>query len=240
LSPPQAKRCAEIKIHPAPCDAKTERVFKKIKNSTKQKMKIKNLFLIAVATASLAVSAFAASPNYQTLGPSIGTAASPATIIIPADPVLTPRIVTVNWSSDTNNAMLNCTAGTTAYVVTNANATTSSTLCTINSTNGLAATGTLVLQKLNGVCYSQTYSSYANTGGSNVVTLASGGFGVAQAVNDSVYLMSTPATALPIGATTNYMSGDAIYVGNAARPIVMQLTPALNTNKLNSLIVRFD
>ena len=211
----------------------------KTKSNIKQITNMKNKILLTLATAALAVSAVAALPNYQTLGPASGTAASPATIIIPADPVLTPRVVTANWQSDSNSAVLSFTAGQGAYVIAGTNLVSSGTSQVVNATNGLSNGSTLVLQKLNGVCYSAVLSSYTQSGGSNLLTLASGGWGAATAIGDSVYQMGT-AVPLPVGATTNFATGDAIFVGVAGRPAAVTLTPSLVTNRLNSLTVRFD
>ena len=202
---------------------------------------MKKLF-IATAAVALAVSVMAG-PGYVTKSAS-GNAASPASVILPADPSTTLRLVTVNWSSDTNNAVLSIADGSTAYSIVETNVSSTSVTNKINSTNGLSANAVLVLQQ-GSTCYAATVSSWSATtnsgagGGTNVV-LASGGWGVNTRVGDAVYLMNTPTT-LPVGATTNWQSGTAIFGATyPGRPIRVVLTPALATNKLNSVVGRYE
>ena len=192
---------------------------------------------------ALALPASASSPAYKTKSAS-GNAASPSEVIFPADPTTQIRLVNANWNSDTNNAGLSFSGGSTAFYVTATNVASSSVTNQINSTNGLSANAVLVLQHA-GTCYSATVSTwnqFTNSGpygGTNVV-LASGGWGVSTGVGDDVYLMDTPVT-VPVGATTNVMNGEAIYVANlSGRPVRVVLTPSLSTNKLNSVIGRYE
>lgn len=198
------------------------------------------IILVACAVVSLAVSALA-EPGWKTLSDG-GNAASPAEVIFPADPSATWRLVTVNWASDTNNAVLSISDGGTAFTIVETNQATTSVTNKINSTNGLSASAVLVLQHA-GSCYAATLSTWNSStnsgayGGTNVV-LASGGWGVATSVGDSVYLMNTPVT-LPIGATTNFQSGYSLFSCTyQGRPMRVQLTPALATNRLFSAVGR--
>lgn len=209
---------------------------------------MRNKILLAVATVTLAVSAFAALPTYKTFS-SVGNAAAPSTVYFPFDPNSQVRVIYANYNTDTNNSALAFTTGTTPYYITTTNQLTSSTTNLLNSTNGLAAGATLVLQH-NGTCYSSTVSSWFNNanpapyGGIGVV-LASGGWGVATAVGDEVELMSS-ATTIPAPAaannatTTAAISGDALFVGNYGRIVAETITPAFSTNKLNSTSAHYD
>ena len=197
---------------------------------------------IAVTAVCLAVSALAASPSFKTLSDS-GNAASPSEVIFPASPGDQLRIVNANWNSDTNNAVLSFSGGSTAYYMTATNQATTSTTNQVNSTNGLTANCIVVLQHL-GTCYSATVTNWncsTNSGvygGTNIVI--AGGWGVAASVGDNVFLMDTPVT-LPIGATTNAANGDAIYVATLpGRPVRVVLTPAFSTNKLNAVVGRYE
>lgn len=196
------------------------------------------LFLSLAVGLTLAIPASATTPAYKTKS-AAGNAAAPAEVIFPASPGNQTRIVSVNWNSDTNNAVLSCSGGSTVFSIVETNQATTSVTNKINSTNGLSAGAVLVLQH-GGVCYKSTVSTWnASTnsgfyGGTNVV-LASGGWGVATSAGDSVYQMDSPVT-LPIGATTNTANGVAIYVATLpGRPVRVVLTPALSTNKLNSI-----
>jgi Phage capsid family len=121
----------------------------------------------------------------------------------------------------------------------------------INSTNGLAASATLILEH-GGVPYTATVSSYGNTGAStlnggqtgsatnvNYVVLGSGGWGVAANVGDNIYLMGT-ATTIPIPISTNVIAGDAVFVGNYGRPVTVSLSTATTTNTLYSVSAHYD
>jgi hypothetical protein len=190
-------------------------------------------------TAALAQSA---SPQYQTLADG-GIAAVPAETDFLAKPALQARLISVNYQSDTNNAQLQISTGVSAFGITTTNQLSSSTTNQINSTNGLSAGAVLFLQQ-GGAAYIGTVSTWNQTtnsgpyGGTNVV-LTAGGFGVATSVGDVVYQMGTP-TVIGIGATTNWLNGEAIFVGNVGKPLRVLLTPALATNNLNSATVRYE
>lgn len=189
-----------------------------------------------------------AAPGYVSLS-GYGNATAGAQVILPADPATQARLVTVNWSSDTNNAVLSITEGLGAYTITQTNALSTSVTNLIDRTNGLSSTSVLVLQHA-GTCYAANVSTWNSstttatnggvvTGGINVV-LASGGWGVKTSIGDSVYIMST-ATTLPVGATTNFQSGSALFASQyQGRPLMVQLTPALVTNRLYSVTFRRD
>ena len=191
--------------------------------------------IASVLTAGVALLAIAATPNYTTKSAN-GNAASPAGLIFPADPNLQLRLVSANWQSDTNIAVLSFTSGDAAYVITAANASSSGVTQAVNSVTGLAASDVLVLQKTTGACYAASLSSTNN--GTNAV-LASGGWGVATVAGDEVFKMSS-ATTIPVGATTNAQNGEAIYVGNYGRPVRVVLTPAAVTNRLTSVTGRYE
>jgi hypothetical protein len=204
---------------------------------------MKKRILTIIGVGALAAIAIAGTSTYTTLSDN-GNAASPSEVIFPADPTLQIRIVNVNWNSDTNNAVLSFSGGSTAYSIVETNEASSSVTNKINSTNSLAVSSVLVLQHA-GVCYPAVISSWGastNTGpagGTNVV-LASGGWGVATSVGDSVYLMDTAVT-IPIGATTNAQNGEAIYVAKlVGRPVRAVLTPSLATNKINSAVAHYE
>lgn len=164
-----------------------------------------------------------------------GNAAAPANVIFPAKDGQQIRLVGVNWASDTNNAALSLSSGVGAYTLLATNTTTGVTQV-VASVTGLAASDVLVLQHA-GVCYATTIAS--TNSGTNIV-LASGAWGVTPAIGDSVYRMSTPTT-LPIGATTNWQAGEAIFVSTyAGRPVRAVLTPANVTNQLNSVTAKYE
>ncbi|MEI8288673.1 MAG: hypothetical protein WCH99_04325 [Verrucomicrobiota bacterium] len=200
----------------------------------------KTLILAAALTTGL--TALAALPIYNTKSAN-GNAAAPATVIFPADPATQIRVVGVNYTTDTNNSVLAFSGGSTAFSIVETNQATSSVTNKINSTNGLAGSAVLVLQH-GGVCYAATVSAWNSStnagfyGGTNVV-LTSGGWGVRTSAGDSVYLMDTPIT-IPAASST-MIGGEAIYAATLpGRPVMAQLTPALVTNKLNNVTVRYE
>jgi hypothetical protein len=209
-----------------------------------------NKYLLLTAACGLAFTAlYAASPTFKSTSAN-GNAASPAAVILPADPYSQVRVLSVVYSTDTNNSSLSCTYGTTAFSITATNATTTAITNRISGTNGLTPSCVLVLQHA-GVGYAATVASWnqdtntASGSGTNIV-LASGAWGVATTVGDSVYLMSSatllPAAAAASGSTTTASKdGEAIYVaGLSGRPVRIVLTPALGTNQLNNVVYHYD
>ena len=182
-------------------------------------------------------------PKYVTQA-AYGNATTGATMEFAAQPGAQFRLVSVYWGSDTNNANLSIETATTLYNVTFTNYATTATTNCINATNGLSGSATLLLEH-GGSFYTATVSSWGAstnaslyTGYTNVV-LGSGGFGVATSVGDPVYLM-TSAQVIPLGVGTNWVNSEAIYIGNPGRPVWLQLGPALVTNKLYSVVGKYE
>jgi hypothetical protein len=209
---------------------------------------MKKILLTTLVGLAACVAAFAGLPTYKTVS-AVGNAAAPATVYFPYDANSQVRVIYANYNTDTNNSSLSFATGTTPYSIAATNVATSSTTNLLSSTNGLSTSAVLVLQH-GGTCYSSTVASwFSNTnaapyGGTGVV-LASGGWGVATSVGDEVELMSSattiPAPAAASGSTTTAaMSGDAIFVGNYGRIVSATITPALVTNKLNSVSAHYD
>lgn len=200
--------------------------------------RILKLLAVALAT-TLTLSALAQPARFSTKNDG-GNSSGGAEVIFPAHPGTQTRIVNVLYQSDTNNAQLSFTAGTAAYSTLYTNAASSSVTNSVNVTNGLAASSIVVLQHL-GVCYPASISSVgSNTTQGAFVVLASGGFGVSSSVNDPVYLMSS-ATTIPVGQTTNALSGFSVFAAdNPGRPVRVVLTPALSTNRLNSVTAVYE
>lgn len=195
----------------------------------------KKILLIAASVAAVALAALAGSPTFSQKTYFTGTAASPGQVIFPSDPTLQIRVVHLDWRSDTNNANLQFSGGSTAYVCQSNCTTAASVNTVINSTNGLTGTSVLVLEH-GGVGYAASVSSWV--GPTNVV-LASGGWGSPASVGDNVYLMDTPVNRL-VGVGTNSIDGEAIYVAAlAARPVMIKITPCGFTNGI-SPIVRYE
>lgn len=203
---------------------------------------MKKTFSLLAVGLFAAVTALANLPTYKTVN-GFGNGTAGAIAYLPADPNSQIRVIYVSYGSDTNKAALNFTTGTTAYWQTATNVASSSVTNQINSTNGLSANATLILEH-GGVPYTATVSSWnsstnAGTAGGTNVVLSSGGWGVNVSVGDNIYLMSS-ATALPIGQGTNQLAGDAIFVGNYGRPVQAQLTPANLSNSLYSVSAHYD
>lgn len=206
--------------------------------------RVTRLGFYAVAFTSLAFGALAAS-NLQTFS-GYGNASTPASIIIPAIPTAQTSIISVWYTSDTNNATISFSGGAGAYYQTATNALSSSITNIVNSTNGLLATSTMVLQHA-GTCYSSTLTSYGNYAITNagVITwqpflvLASGGWGVNSSVNDDVYQMAAPQV-IYTGAGTNALNGVAIFVANQGRPVIVSTSTPFTTNRLSSVTAQYN
>lgn len=164
-----------------------------------------------------------------------GLAASPAEIVFRAHPDAQIRVVSIQWQSDTNNAALEFQTAVGAYSVAVTNPTTTFTTQAVNTTSGLITNRLLVLQHLGA-----TYKALlvATNNGTNVV-LDTGGWGVLASVGDSIFPLST-TNRIPVGATTNWQNGEALYVGGKGRPVRIRLNPSLTTNALPAVTVRYE
>lgn len=202
---------------------------------------MKKLFkpVVAVLACGLTLAAFAASPRFSTKNDG-GNASGGAEVCFPSDAGSQTRIVNVLYQSDTNTGALQFSEGVGVYNIVVTNALSSSVTNQIGYTNGLTPSSILVLEHL-GICYPATMSSWgSNAPQGAFVVLASGGFGVSSTVGDKVFQMSA-ATTVPVGAATNILSGYSIYAAAyAGRPVRVVLTPALGTNRLNSVSAIYE
>lgn len=208
---------------------------------------MKKLFLLAIGLASVCLTAKAVLPTFRTFS-GYGNATTPAQIIMPADPNSQIRIVSLYYTSDTNIAGISFSTGVGAYYQANTNALTSSITNWVNTTNGLVPTSTLVLQQ-NGQTYTNALVSFGSfitgTNSFGVVTnqafvvLGTGGWGTNALVGADIFQMGSAST-IYVGAGTNALNGDAIYVGNYGRPVIATLSPALSTNRIPSLSTHYD
>ena len=195
---------------------------------------MKKLILITCLSLAAAFKSPAATPSYSNKNAG-GNGTSGAEVIFPADPQGQIRLVSVQWQSDTNTGALEFQTAVGAYTASYTNRSTTDTTQCVSSTSGLVTNTWLVLQHL-GVCYKALL--VATNSGTNAI-LGSGGWGVISSVNDAVYPLSTTNT-ISVGATTNWQNGEALFVGNLGRPVRVQLTPALTTNRLNSVTARYE
>lgn len=208
-------------------------------------MKLNKLIITGLAVAALAVSALAVSSTFTyTRASGYGSPATgPATVIIPAVEGRQIRVINVNYGSDTNTAAIAFQDGGAAYSITATNQATSSVTNQVNTTNGLSAS--LVVLQHAGVCYTNTITAWNSStnagpyGGTNIV-LATGGFGVATSVGDNLYVLNT-AVQLPVGATTNVVNGEALFVtALTGRPLLVQIPQVSVTNRLFNVTVHYD
>ena len=197
--------------------------------------KFKKLFLTAAVSLACVGSALATlTPFYTTLSDG-GNPASPSEVDFISSPGLQFRLISVNFQSDTNNAQLQVSTGGAAFAITATNAATSTVTNVLDHTAGLTPGSILFLEHA-GTAYLATLSS---TNSSTNAVLAAGGWGVLPSIGDSVYQMGT-ATAIPIGANTNWLNGEAILIGNVGRPVRVVLTPTLITNNLPAVTGRYE
>ena len=194
---------------------------------------MKTLLLSLTLGAALAL--WAVTPSYVSKS-GAGNASAGAQVIFPSDASLQIRLVNLNWQSDSNSAVLSYTTGEAAYSITATNPSTSYLTQYVNSTAGMNSNSTLFVLEHLGVGYAALLVS--TNSGTNAVFFT-GAFGVQSSVGDSLYQMSTASTVL-VGATTNAHNGEALFVGNYARPVRVQLTPALATNRITSATARYE
>ena len=191
--------------------------------------------LTGVAVVGIGLSSLAAI-TYKSLS-GAGNATTPVTVIFPSDPSSQIRLVNVQYQSDSNTAVLSYSTGMGAYTVQNTN--TATGLTNIVASNVGMVTGSVMVLEHLGVGYYATLSSTNNL--TNAV-LASGGWGVTPAIGDNMYQMSSASTFLigSNGTATAAQNGEALYVGNPGRPVMIQITPALVTNRINSATAHYD
>ena len=195
----------------------------------------RNLLLAAaIGLACVASTQATLTPFYTTLSDG-GNPASPSEVDFISSPGLQFRLISVNYQSDTNNAQLQVSTGGAACAITATNPTTSTVTNVLDHTAGLNPGSILFLEHA-GTAYLATLSS---TNNSTNAVLAAGGWGVLPSIGDNVYQMGT-ATTIPIGAGTNWLNGEAIYIGNVGRPVRVVLTPTLNTNNLPAATGRYE
>jgi hypothetical protein len=182
----------------------------------------------AVAFASLA-----ALPTFVTLNGAAGNAAG-AQVIFPADPNSQVRLVSCWYQSDTATNLLSFITGTGAYVVgTNSPAGTS---INVLQTNGLTTGASVIIQSANGRWITNcTISSFPQS--TNITLSLTPAFGFTN--GDSLYLMGSAST-IPTLSTTNALNGEAIYVGNYGRPVLVTMSPASVSNRLNAVSAHYD
>jgi hypothetical protein len=189
--------------------------------------------LATLAAIGITLAARAALPTFSSKS-AAGNAAAPSRVIFPADPNSQIRLLSVLYSSDTNNAQLQFTTGGTPLLCLATNSASGVTQV-VASTLGIPASSILVLQHA-GVCYPGTLSS---TNNSTNVVLTSGGFGQIASIGDEIFVMGATNNWI-VGVGTNALQGEAIYVGNYGRPVMIYLTPALSTNQLNGVTAHYD
>ena len=71
------------------------------------------------------------------------------------------------------------------------------------------------------------------------IVTGAGGFGVNTTVGDVFYPMGKQSN-IPIGASTNWLNGEAIYIGNTGKPVRVVLTPTTTTNNLYAVTGRYE
>jgi len=208
----------------------------------------KAALILALLALAFGLTAQAAMPTYRTLSDG-GNAASPAVVYFPANPNAQVRVVGVWYTSDTNNGTLGFSTGVTAYTQTSTNATSASVTNLVNSTNGLVA-GSLLLLDNNGNACTNTLTSYGtyvtgtNTFGQVTnqafIVLGTGGWNQALTnAQENIYQMGAIST-IQVGSQSNAINGEAIFVGNYGRPVVVTLGPTLVTNRLSSVSAHYD
>jgi hypothetical protein len=216
---------------------------------------MKKLLLLGAVIGAVAGTALANLPTYKTVS-ATGNSSVGAQVLFPADANSQIRVVDVAYSWDTTTAagLLQFSTGSTAYYQTFTNAATTSQTNFINSTNGLAPNGLLILQQ-GGICYTSTVLAFAFSGTNTVnnltntannlygpngvlatnlsyVVLTNGGWGVSANVGSDIYLMGQSTVSRYVSASTNAFDGDAIYVGNYGRPVMITLPVATTINRL--------
>ena len=190
--------------------------------------------LIAAALSLACLGTQAASPFVTRTG-STGPGSATNYVVIPSFAGYQAILQSVQYRSATNVGVLGFQSGAGAWTQTATNTTTGVTN-QISSTNGLVPGSFLVLEHA-GTGYIAALASLgqATNGMLTNAVLASGGWGVAPSVGDSIYQLGTAST-IPVGLGTNAVNGNCIFAGEPGRPIVVWLGPAGLTNYISATV----
>ena len=137
-----------------------------------------------------------------------------ALVYFATSPMQQVRIVQATASSDLASANMLFRTGVTPLSITKSNNV--GTTIDVGYTNGFATGDYVVLETAAGVWTNAQIASF--TGSTNIVF----GYNLPiTRVGDQIYKMSSPA-ALYVGVWTNRtFSGEAVYVGNKSRPVIV-------------------
>ena len=192
---------------------------------------MKKILLTAALAVGLAIPALAqyTVPTFTTLSAS-GTTTS--TVQFASSPFHQVRVVQASVSSDLAGANLTFRTGVTPLTVTKTNA--AGTTIDVAYTNGFTVGDFVMVETAAGVLTNGQIASF--TGATNIV------FGqnvCATVPGDQVYKLSSPVT-LWIGVFTNRtFSGEAIYVGNRGRPVLVKVN-GTSACSLDAITARYE
>jgi hypothetical protein len=194
-------------------------------------MKMRNILATMAVAVAIALPAMAQTPIpvYQTLTAS-GT--TTATVYFATSPSQQARIVAAVASSDLAGANITFRTGVTPLSITKSNA--AGATIDVAATNGFAAGDWVILETAAGVITNAVIASF--TGATNIVFVESVPI---TRIGDQIYKASTAVT-LWCGVFTNraYM-GEAVYVGNRGRPVMVKVN-GTSACSLDSVTARYE
>lgn len=186
--------------------------------------------ILSAALALVSFGALAGTSFTSKLGSTNTVVPNTNTVLFPSSSGKQLVIYNVAYRNATN-AQLQFATGEALFTQTATNTSTGITN-QVNSTNGFTPGSLLVLEH-NDTAYIAPLVSIGqatNGMGTNIV-LAAGGWGVAPSIGDRISQLGTETT-LILGAGTNTVSGNAVFVGNPGRPVVIRLGPAITPSYL--------
>lgn len=199
--------------------------------------RFKSLLVVGLALAAVTLTsrpARAQTPQYTSYGPAAQGTSSSVLQIPPLGPAVTPRIVFLSVDSDKAASVFSFKKGVGAYTVgTN---TAAGTALNLQTGVGLANSDTLFIVSPDNQFYTNcTVSSINNV--TNITISLTPAFGFTNGW--SVYKMSAATTFLAGAKSNNVVTGDAVFVGNQGRPLMVTID-GTSWSVVNSASVRWD
>ena len=174
---------------------------------------MKTILTIAALAIGLSISALAQTvPTYTTLTASGSTT---AVVYFATSPFQQVRIVNAFATSDLSTGKMTFYTGVTPMTVAYTNA--AGTSVGVAATNGFTAGTWVLIETAAGVITNGIIASFGSS--TNIVL---GQAVCATKPGDQIYTLSSPVT-LAVGAASVTFTGDALYVGNRGRPVMVRV-----------------
>ncbi len=205
-------------------------------NVQRSTFKLFSRLLLVAGLMSFSASCFGAAILEGYVSGSFITATTRSTVVFPAAPTKSIRLVSYDVASGTATGYVAYAGGTTVTTMTKTNTLTGNTGTNIYvaSTNGFAVGDTVVLQGSDDTAYAFLVDSFSTTTNLAVSEPIPALF----AVGTKVYRMGDYRTSV-IGATTIRVAGEALMIAQRRKPVIVQVYVDTG-GKVNNAVVHYD